>query len=577
MDNTEVAQSDERSSKSSRLAARVAIVAGAFCLVVCVLLVVNLVQTRRTDPIRSAALQQLVEQLRQSPDDAALQAQVYALDQLARRAFFASQTFARSGAWLLLVGSVVLLVALRTVRPPPRPAKPHGTCPGTIEQQMLSPKARIAVGSAGIAVVLFALTLLVLPGRLRTADTTGQGGKGAAPGEDSGASDSVPTTAEILKNWPAFRGPNAIGVAHCAKAPLTWDGKSGQGILWKTEIPVQGYSSPVVWADRLFLTGQTGHTPEILCFSTKDGGLLWRNAVTGVPGSPAEPPEVTEDTGYAAPTAVTDGRFVFAIFATGDTVAYDIDGERVWARNLGVPDNHYGHSSSLLLYRDLLIVQYDHAAGAKLLTLERKTGKTVWETKREVEMSWSSPILADTAKGPQIILNSTPIVAAFAPETGKRLWALDCMSGEVAPSVAFAADVAFAANDYAVLVAIDVVTGQILWENEDAELPDVASPVATEHCVFLGTSTGVLSCFDAKTGEQRWLQETDHGFYASPVLVGDRVYAFDQKGRAHIFRAAAEFSSLGTPELAEDVVSTPAFTDGRLYVRTLKNLICIGE
>ena len=130
-------------------------------------------------------------------------------------------------------------------------------------------------------------------------------------------------------------------------------------MLWKNKVPLKGFSSPIVWQDKLFVTGGDKKKREIYCYDANNGKLLWRHNVTGISGSPVKPPKVTSDTGYAASTPATDGHRVFAIFATGDLVCTDFEGKRIWAKNLGVPENPYGYSSSLLTTPDKLIVQYD--------------------------------------------------------------------------------------------------------------------------------------------------------------------------------------------------------------------------
>ena len=152
----------------------------------------------------------------------------------------------------------------------------------------------------------------------------------------------------------------------------------------------------------------------MLCIDADTGAIVWRRPADGIPGSPTALPEVTDDTGHAASTLATDGRRVFAIFATGDLICLTFDGARVWARNLGVPQNHYGHASSLIVCRDLLLVQYDQGEGPALLGLRVDTGEPAWTTPRTVEISWASPALVSTADRDILVLSATPRVAAYA-------------------------------------------------------------------------------------------------------------------------------------------------------------------
>jgi outer membrane protein assembly factor BamB len=358
---------------------------------------------------------------------------------------------------------------------------------------------------------------------------------------------------------------------------VEWDGESGKNICWKAEVPMPGYNSPVIWKDRLFISGADEENQVIFCYDRHTGRLKWQASTGDIPGSPSEKPRVTEDTGLAAPGMTTDGIRVYAIFATGDAVCLDMQGRRLWARNLGMPDNHYGHASSLLVWGDKLFIQYDSNRGGRLLALNVLTGETAWDTRRQCGISWASPVLVEHKGKFQLILSAEPIVAGYDIETGKELWSVDCMIGEVGPSPAYASGIVYAANEYARLVAIELdnPTG-ILWE-DDEYLPEVASPAAKDGLLFIATSYGVLACYDAGTGEKYWEQESSHGFYSSPVIAEGRVYALDMGGNMHIIRLDKEFSLVGKASLGEKAFTTPAFAGGRIYIRGEKNLFCIGD
>ena len=288
-------------------------------------------------------------------------------------------------------------------------------------------------------------------------------------------------------------------------------------------------------------------------------------------------PKVTSDTGLAAPTMATDGRAVFAIFATGDVIALDLSGKRLWARNLGMPDNHYGHASSLIISKDKLLVQYDTNKAGKLIALSTQTGETKWETLRKSRIAWSSPALVNTGSRMEVILSTNPNVSSYNPETGKELWSVDCLSGEVGPSVGYSDGMVFAANEYAKLVGIKLgPTPEIAWESDEF-LPEVSSPLAVKGLLFIATSYGVFACFDAKTGKKYWSQEFGDPFYASAVYADGKVYITDMSGKTHIVKATKEYQLIGTPELGEKAVCSPVFTDGKVYIRGMNQLFCFGS
>jgi outer membrane protein assembly factor BamB len=356
---------------------------------------------------------------------------------------------------------------------------------------------------------------------------------------------------------------------------VAWDGAAGSNIVWKTEIPKHGYNSPVLWEDKIFLSGGDDSIRVVYCFSAKTGELLWQQEVKDIPGSPATPPRVTEDTGLSAPTVTTDGTRVYAIFATGDVIAFTMTGQKVWARNLGVPDNHYGHSSSLIIWNNHLLVQYDSNKGGRLLSLDTATGETLWETRRQVGISWASPILAEIEGNTQVILSAEPLVAGYDPETGEELWTVDCMMGEVGPSPAYGGGLVYAANEYARLVAIKPgADDPVVWEN-DEYLPEIASPVVSGGLLFIATSYGVLVCYDAGTGEKYWEEEAPQGFSASPMVADGKLYAMDSGGNMHIYSLSKEVKKLGTPALGERAYASPAFSEGTIYLRGEKYLYCI--
>ena len=174
------------------------------------------------------------------------------------------------------------------------------------------------------------------------------------------------STDEMRSQWPRFRGPGGLGVSSHKDVPVEWDGASGKGILWKTEIPLPGYSSPIVWKDRIFLSGADKDRCEVYCLDALAGAILWRKPISKVGDSPAAVPTVFSDDnsrgGYAASTMATDGRLIYAMFATGAVAAFSFEGNLAWARNLGAPANAYGHAASLLTHGPLLIVQLDQGA-----------------------------------------------------------------------------------------------------------------------------------------------------------------------------------------------------------------------
>ncbi|MGD2089388.1 MAG: PQQ-binding-like beta-propeller repeat protein [Candidatus Aminicenantes bacterium] len=550
------------------IAKRVAVVAVIFAVTISVLLIVNYIQTKSIDPLNSKAISQLMEKLQENPNDTALKEQIRALDLLARKAYFTYQWQIRTGSILLFVFVLTFLIALKymsSLKSRLPDFSESVSQDDTWENKLLSRRYIIFIG-LGLFLLAFVLGIL----SENEMKNFGMMKKGKISAGD------FPGIDEIRKNWPGFRGPEGNGIAYHTDVPTEWDGKSNKNIIWKIPIPLPGFNSPIVWGDKIFLSGADRKNQVVYCIDAGSGKILWQAEVKDIPGTPDKPPKTTDDTGYAAPTMTTDGQRVFAIFATGDIACFDFVGKPIWAKSLGVPGNHYGHSSSLITYQDLVLVQYDQKTGGRLIAMKTDTGILVYDKPRDVEISWASPIVVNTGTRAEIILNSNPFVISYDPRTGQELWRVECMSGEIAPSPAYADGMVFVVNEYAVLAGIKIGDKAVLaWEYED-DLSEVSSPVATKNFLIMGSSYGAVSCFNSKTGERYWIHDFDRGFYSSPIVVGDRVYLMDMNGVMRIFKADKQFQLISNCELGEKAVTIPAFSPGRIYIRGEKNLFCIG-
>ncbi len=374
----------------------------------------------------------------------------------------------------------------------------------------------------------------------------------------------------ILRNWPSLRGPFGHGIARQATPPIDFDTAAGKNVRWKAPIPRPGASSPVVWEGRVFLTGADEQAREIYCFDAANGKMLWRQTAE----QPPKMPEVSEPFGHAAATGATDGKLFFAIFSTGDLLAVDMDGAIAWTRAFGAAKTSDGYASSLMVSRHLF-VQMDDGDIASLYALDPATGKTVWEKKRTVRESWASPIVVDSGGREIVVLAENPTASAYDASTGEVVISTKCLGGQVAPSPAYAKGTVLVANDQAKLSAISLASGAVTWSGED-DLPDVASPLATEDLVFTASSSGVVNCYELGTGRKLWTHEFDESFYPSPILAEGRVYAVDNGGTMHVFRASKSFQPVADSRLGEESVATPAFAGDAIFIRGKENLYCLG-
>lgn len=384
----------------------------------------------------------------------------------------------------------------------------------------------------------------------------------------------------LSNNWPGFRGVGALGHAVQANPPIDWNVEERKNILWKTKVPKPGMNSPVICDNRLFLTGADELSRVIYCFDTDTGDLLWHHEVNDILEASLmeRMHNVMEFAGLAAPTVTTNGQYVAAIFATGELVCVNTTGKRIWAKHLGIPENHYGHTSSLICYENLLFVQFDQLENSKLLAFDLATGYPVWEVERDV-ISWSSPILVDNKGRMELILTNSLFADSYNPKNGKHLWHVECLYGEVAPSAAYADGVLYVANENAVAAAIDIgnhdTEPKILW-TWDEIMPDASSLLANDDYLILPSGFGVVACLDAKTGKMFWEHEFDEGFYSSPILVNNRVYIIDLNGTMQVFKMDDTFEQLGTSTIAEDAYATPAFSGDKIFIRGDTHLFCIA-
>lgn len=562
-----------------RSAVATALVGAVFSVIVLALIVGNYIRGRVHETRWEKKLENLrIEISNQPEDEQALLEEIRRLDLEFRRLKFRVLDFSRTGSYLLLTSLSVFVIGIKWAdtfkKKTPAPQPQQGAASEQIRQAMLARwSVAAALGLAGAVMLFLAI----------------------GPHIDFGGTDaevgSPPTAEQISQNWHRFRGPGGSGVSAYTNIPDKWDAKSGQGILWKTPVPFPGHNSPVLWDDRVFLSGGDPNQLKVFCFDALSGELLWTGDVERAPKPGEEPFEVTEDggPGFAAPTVTTDGNRVFAIFATGDLACFDFSGRSLWSKNLGTPDNVYGHASSLEMYRNLLLIQYDQGDAesekSKLIALDGFSGRVVWEAKRPVANSWASPIVARTDSGLQIITAADPCVIGYKPETGAEIWSAECLAGDIAPSPIYAAGMAFVIEPYSKIAAIrtdgtgDVSKTHIGWSLDEPG-PDTCSPVSNGEFVLVLNLDGLALCFRVADGEKLWEEDIGEGrdsFLASPSLVGDKLYLLTEKGVMIIAEVLPKYKELARCELGEECYASPAFVDGRIYIRAAENLYCIGK
>ncbi|MBN8461050.1 MAG: PQQ-binding-like beta-propeller repeat protein [Verrucomicrobia bacterium] len=570
-------------------------VAAVFSLIVAILLIANNVSVTRLDPVHSPALVKLLDELKANPRDAAIREEIRELDLLSRQAFFTSQHFTHVGVALLVGGLVVTVICFKTLNAyRAAPPYPDSSDP---KQDLAATAlwARKSVTAVGLVLVGFAL-VLALPWKspldappqegLATAEPTPK----ALPADPASAKAADPATAaapvtppaatwpspeEQLAQWPCFRGAGG-GLAKAGNVPTTWEAE--KGAAWKSEVPLPGMNSPVVWKDSVFVSGGNATTCEVYCYHAGTGELRWKKTLAPPATPPKEPMEVPEFTGCAASTMATDGTRAFAIFNNGELAAFAMDGTPLWQRGFGLPESFYGYASSLVTFEDLVIVQMDRETDGFVRGIDAATGKDRWKIPREFGCACTSPQIAQGPQGPLLLTAAKPCLVVYDPRTGKELWRAESLEdADPGVSPAYADGVIYTAAEASVVAAIDAVSHQVLWTADDY-IPTICTPLITNGLIIYGLTDGGIACLDAKTGKVLWHEDTDSGFYASPVLVGEIVYLVDKKGTFHIFKAQRSgYQSVGSPVVGEEVVATPAVVGNGLFIRGTKHLYRFGS
>lgn len=521
-------------------------------------------------------------QLLQEPENTALLTEIREHDLQIRGNKLSFLTFSSRAGVMLLFSALVMLGAfkwigtLNGIRPQP---SPDAKMPPQIHQQNLG-----RYGVAVVALVLIAGTLYLqqdVPQGFMLVDTAQ-----AAAEPESVTAPTYASPEALAKNWHRFRGFAGAGVTPLKDIPTQWDETAGTGILWKTKIPIYGHNSPVVWQDRIFLSGATDDKRVVYCINAQDGKILWTGDVPTVPPGEEEL-EVMEDTGLAACTVATDGARVYAIFATGDVAAFDFKGKRLWHKNLGIPDSAYGYATSLEVWKDRVLVQYDEAypedKKSRMIAFDGATGKIVWDKPRPVGNGWTSPIVAPVGQTYQLITVGAPWVIGYDPNDGKELWRAEVVDGDVAPSPVLIGNKVIAIEPYSQTVALrvdgqgNVTESHVEWINEDGA-PDIASPLTDDQRLYLMDTGGLLFCINGQDGKLLWEHDFEESVQASPSLAGGKLYILAENGVMFIGTGDNEGFKLETKNLlGEGCFASPAFMPGRIYIRGKESLYCIGE
>jgi len=408
-----------------------------------------------------------------------------------------------------------------------------------------------------------------------------------ASGQASDGVRMVVPEGEAQQYWPRWRGPSGQGLVDGTGYPDTWS--DTENVIWKANVPGEGASSPIVWADRIFLTtaDDRAGTVSVLSYRRSDGERLWQTAVPDKTREHLHPKNT-----HASATVSTDGDLIYASFGSKGLVAVDFDGNVAWHRSLGTINNYHGTAGSPLLYKDTIILYQDHDGGSQggafVAAFDKATGQPVWRTSRRASVGWGSPIAIHTGERDELIVSSQRRVQAYNPDTGVELWNCGGNLFEVIPTPVVGHGLVFCSSGRAgPTLAIrpggsgDVTATHIVWKSPKGS-PFVPSPLLSGDRLYLvNDMASIITCYDARSGEVLWQgrlgRTAREGFSASPVVVNGKVFFMNDLGQTFVVRDGPEFELLHVNELNARTLASPALVDGRWYFRTDRELIAIGN
>jgi outer membrane protein assembly factor BamB len=514
------------------------------------------------------------EQFDRDTENKDLAEQVRAIDLMARKAYFSSRWQVETGSYLLLAGALVFVVLQRLVAGSEKPARSFRPDKPDIDKERTRNRKYLLI-SAGAVTLLAVISSFVLRSELPAPGRSSAKNEKTENDEKPAVTNGINIPDDV--NYPFFRGEGSRGISAGEGFPVEWNNPEGKNIKWKIANPKPGQSSPVIWGDKLFITGAGDGEIAVYCIDKNSGELLWTGSGKDFPGASAEEPESDAEAGMAVPTAALNEDIVCAIFGNGNLVCYDHNGNLKWGKNLGVPQSSYGYSSSLVIFDKLVLVQYDSQEKISLSGFDLKNGDLKWETPRSGRPVNSSPVLASINGEPQVLINGNPNVSAFDPVSGKELWSLPGVSGDVAASLAVNSSLVYAVADYYKLVALKPgKTGSAEWE-DNSYTSDVSSPVANDDYLFMTTGNGDAVCYNALTGDTLWTHYFENPFYASPVICDNKVWMLDRSGNMHVAGADGKLKIISTSSLGEHTDATPVFSEKKIYIRGRQNLYCISS
>jgi outer membrane protein assembly factor BamB len=411
------------------------------------------------------------------------------------------------------------------------------------------------------------------------------------------------------ENWPQWRGPQGQGISHETGIPTEW--QPDRNVVWKTSLP-PGHSSPVVWGDRIFVTaaiegdvvpgakpvehvvdgkpwvhpdsvaGDRKHTLKLLAIDAKTGNVLWdRTAYEG----PVHDGRHRRSS-FAGPTPTTDGTFVFAYFGPDGLYAFDMSGKPLWKSIEKFPTLGLGTGTSPVLFADLVIVQRDEDNGdhSSIVAYDKRTGKERWRTTRQVQISWATPSLVTAADRTELVTNATEFIIAYDPSSGKELWRTKGVESNAIHTPLVGNGLVIVTAGYPAKKVIAIRPGRVAedkrvaWEYAKGTGYVVSNILYGEY-LYLLSDNGTVTCLDPRNGEVKYEGgriPVPARFMGSPVAFEGFIAMTSEDGDTFMLKAGRTHEIVRTNSVDEAVYSSPAISNGRIYIRGEQHLFAIG-
>lgn len=388
-------------------------------------------------------------------------------------------------------------------------------------------------------------------------------------------------------DWPWWRGPQRNGIASSDQSPpLKWS--DTENVVWHSPVPGRGHGSPTVVGDRIFLA-TAEHDREVqsvLCFDRKTGEKRWQKEIH----KGGFETKGNSKSSLASSTVACDGQKIYINFLNAGaiyTTALDLDGNQVWQQKITDYILHQGFGSSPAVYGTLLLVSADNKGTGAIAALDRTNGSIVWKQPRPQTPNYTSPIVLNVAGKDQMVFAGCDLVTSFDPLSGKKLWEIEGSTTECVTSTVTDGNLIFTSGGYPTnhisAIAADG-SGKVVWKNGTRVY--VPSMLVRDGYLYTVLDAGVAMCWKSDTGKEIWKGRIEGTFSASPVMVGDLIFATNEAGKTYILKASPDaFELVGENQLGTDVYATPTYVGSRIYMRVAaqrdgkreESLYCIGN